>query len=241
MEGYFCEVLQAADPAGDAAQVTESCRDFITELTGRQTIYQAIELERRVNLAGARALPAAAYKQEYLRRLHARIEHRLTGLRDGSRPPEDFLVAGSIDLLRRLVAAGITCHLASGTDRPNVVEEAELLGLTEFFCAETEVRIHGALPDYENFSKRQVIERLVDDEGLGDGQFVGFGDGFVEIEETRRGGGIAVAIASREDGTHGMDPWKQQRLTDAGAQLMVADWLDIDALLATLGVTGRRA
>ena len=61
--------------------------------------------------------------------------------------------------------------------------------------------------------------------------------GFVEIEETRRAGGVAVGIASREDGGTGCDPWKARRLQDVGAHLLVSDWLQSDLLLRTLGIT----
>ena len=133
---------------------------------------------------------------------------------------------------------GATCYLASGTDLPNVIEEAELLGLSGFFTAdEGHVRIHGALREHANFSKRLVIERIVAQNGLSGPELVAFGDGFVEIEETRRAGGVAVGIASREDGGTGCDPWKARRLQDVGAHLLVSDWLQSDLLLRTLGIT----
>lgn len=238
MVAHFTEVLAEAAPATDVAEHESRCRAFITDLTGRQTIFQARELAERVRAAGVEADTPEAYKAEYLRRLHARIDHRLVALRQGTRPAADFLVPGSIELLQRLVDAGVTCHLASGTDRPNVVEEAELLGLTRFFTEPgDEPRIHGALPDVARFSKRMVIDALVTRHGLAGSQLAGFGDGFVEIEETRRAGGTAVGVASREDGSPGLDEWKAERLAGVGAHVLVPDWHEAPRLLALLGVT----
>lgn len=47
------------------------------------------------------------------------------------------------------------------------------------------MRIHGALREHTNFSKRLVIERIVAQNGLSGPEFVAFGDGFVEIELLR--------------------------------------------------------
>jgi len=137
-----------------------------------------------------------------------------------------------------LQEAGIICYLASGTDLPNVVEETRLLGLTGFFGEDGTVpRIHGALPAYQNFSKRMIIEQIIAENDLSGPELVTFGDGFVEIEETRRAGGIAVGIASCEDGGPEFDAWKAQRLREVGAQLLVSDWSEAVELLRALGVS----
>lgn len=238
METYFLEVLVVAAPETPPADHERACREFIERLTGRQTIYQALELEDRVRAAGVMPLPAAQYKAEYLRRLQRHIEHRLRDLRAGTQSPEDHLVSGSLDLLEGLHAAGVTCWLASGTDLPSVIEEAELLGLTSFFVgAEDEpARIYGALEEYQNFSKAMIIEKILTEYGLSGPELVAFGDGYVEIEETRRAGGIAVGIASRESGGVGFDPWKQRRLQQVGAHVLVPDWSESGQLLALLQV-----
>jgi phosphoglycolate phosphatase len=239
MEAYFLEVLAAAAPGTPAAEHGRTCREFIERLTGRQTIYQALELEDRVRATSATPLPAAQYKAEYLRRLQQHIEHRLRDVRAGIQIPEDHLVSGSINLLARLKAAGVTCWLASGTDHARVVEEAELLGLTGFFAGAQDEpdRIYGALEDYQNFSKAMIIEKIMADFGLSGPELVAFGDGYVEIEETRRAGGIAVGIASRESGGVGFDPWKKQRLQQVGAHVLVADWSEVIQLFSLLHLT----
>jgi phosphoglycolate phosphatase len=238
MESYFCQVLDEADPATPPAEHESAARDFITRLTGRQTIYQALELERLVQATGATPLPAMQYKAEYLSRLHGHIEHRLRSLREQTCAPDEYLVRGTVDLLSALQEAGITCYLASGTDLPNVIEEAQLLGLTGFFVEDGAApRIHGALPEYQSFSKRMVIERIITENHLSGDELVAFGDGFVEIEETRRAGGIAVGIASREDGGTGLDSWKAHRLQEVGAHMLVPDWCASEELLGILGIS----
>src|SRR5262249_26056552 len=80
-------------------------------------------------------------------------------------------------------------YLASGTDLKYVRAEADLLGLTPYFGE----HVYGALDDYKSFSKQLVIERILREHGLGGGALLGFGDGFVEIEEVKKVGGVAVA------------------------------------------------
>ena len=67
-----------------------------------------------------------------------------------------------------------------------------MLGLDQFFGE----RIHGALDDPGAFSKAQVIERILGDHAIDGESLVGFGDGFVEIQNIRETGGLAVAVAS---------------------------------------------
>lgn len=234
MTEYFAEVLGAVSPGVEAAALTAECLEFVTRLTGEQTIYQALELAERVAQRGGEPAPAAQYKAEYLRRLHARIDPRREALRQGRQPATAFHVSGSLPLLRGLGAAGVTCYLASGTDVEFVREEAELLGFSEFFDGGR--RIYGAVEDYRTFSKQMVIERIIADNDLSGLELVAFGDGYVEIEEIRRAGGVAVGVASREDGGQGYDPWKRNRLCQVHAHVLVPDWQKSERLLGFLGV-----
>ena len=88
------------------------------------------------------------------------------------------LLGGVVDRFRDLDVA----DLASGTELEHVRREAEVLGLTPFFGE----HIYGALDDYRKFSKRMVIERILRDHNLGGEALLGFGDGYVEIEEIKR-------------------------------------------------------
>ena len=50
-----------------------------------------------------------------------------------------------------------------------------------------------------------VIEQILSDINLRGEELLGFGDGFVEIEEIKRVGGVAVAVASDEVKRRGVD------------------------------------
>src|SRR5205085_11825900 len=104
------------------------------------------------------------------------------------------------------------------------------LGLTEFFGE----HIYGALDDYQSFSKKMIIDRILHDNNLGGQELLGFGDGFVEIEEIKAVGGTAVAVASDEVRREGINEWKRQRLMRAGADLVIGDYRDSAALVAFL-------
>src|SRR5207253_2052661 len=101
-----------------------------------------------------------------------------------------------------------------------VRQEAELLDLTRFFGG----HIYGALDDYKTFSKKLVIERILREHNLQGVELLGFGDGFVEIEEIKRAGGVAIAVASDEVRRSGINAWKRNRLIKAGADIVIPDY-----------------
>ena len=107
---------------------------------------------------------------------------------------------------------------------------SELLGLAPFFGE----RIYGALDDYQNFSKKMIIERILKEHNLKGEELLGFGDGFVEIEEIRRAGGVAVAVASDEVRRQGINAWKRDRLVRAGADIVIPEYRRADVLLGYL-------
>jgi phosphoglycolate phosphatase-like HAD superfamily hydrolase len=201
----------------------------IMRLNGKQTIYQMIQFAGRVQERGGTPREPLWYKHEYLRRLDIHIQHRLEGLRSGRVGADDLLVFGARALLEHLQATDLTLYLASGTDEVYVKREAGLLDLDRYFGS----RIYGALDDYKQFSKKMVIERILREnsvEGIG---LLSFGDGYVEIENTKEAGGLAVAVASDEanNGAGQMDEWKRQRLTGVGADVVIPDFRDAQVLM----------
>jgi phosphoglycolate phosphatase len=211
------EILAALD-TGETNQELESIvTEFVDRLTGKQTIYQMIELARQVRERGGEPLEPLAYKHEYLERLWIRIEHRVAALKAGDVAPVEMVVPGAIEILQNLQQRGLTCYLASGTDQPYVLDEAAALGITHYFGD----RIYGALDEYERFSKAQVIQDILKTHDLQGSQLLAFGDGFVEIEETKRAGGIAVGVASDEVKRQDVDQWKRSRLIQAGADVII--------------------
>ena len=168
--------------------------DDMMKLNGKQTIYQMIQFAERVRERGGSPREPLWYKHEYLRRLELRIHDRIEGLRNGRIDPQSLLVHDSRRLLEALRARGLRLYLASGTDEVFVKREAELLGVTEFFGA----CIYGAQDDYKSFSKKMVIERILRENEIQGSSLLAFGDGYVEIQNTKEVGGLAVAVASDE-------------------------------------------
>lgn len=229
MTPYFANVLAACPDGKSVEEETPIAREFIDLLTGRQTIYQCIRLAEEVATRGSTPEEPIDYKWEYLRRLGDHIDSRCEGLRSGEFSPQDWVVAGSFELLDALRERGMNLYLASGTDEPFVVEEAKLLGVDGYFDG-----IFGAKDDYKLFSKAMVIERIIKEHDLAGEQLAGFGDGFVEIENVKAVGGLAVGVASNEQTREGVDLWKRDRLVAAGADAIVPDFSDVLQLTSWL-------
>jgi phosphoglycolate phosphatase-like HAD superfamily hydrolase len=227
----FAEFLPPA--AGESEEERQRlCYDDIMRLNGKQTIYQMIQLAERIKERGGTPREPLWYKHEYLRRLDERIRTRLESLRTGAQRPEDWLVHGARPLLEMLRRRGLPMYLASGTDEIFVKQESQLLDLTQFFGK----HIYGALDDYKQFSKKMVIERILRENRIPGEQLLSFGDGYVEIENTKEVGGLAVAVASDEahNGSGKFDEWKRTRLLGVGADVVIADFRDGEALLNRL-------
>lgn len=225
---YFVSVLQET-PQGKKSPVDEieTCvRDFVDFLTGKQTIYQCLRLAEEVQKRGGTPLDALEYKKEYHRRLELRIANRLSDLENGQCDPREHVVPGSYELLERLREKNLTIYLASGTDELYVKKEAELLQLTPYFNG----GIYGAQDDYKTFSKAMVIQKIISDHHLRGSELLGFGDGYVEIENVKQIQGFAVGVASDETNRNGVDQWKRNRLLQAGADVIIPDYRELDEL-----------
>lgn len=228
MVPYFTDEL-CQTPGGrelPREQLELKAREFITLLTGKQTIYQCIRLTEEIRALGGTPLDPQAYKDEYHRRLLQRIDGRLKGLASGQIDPETLTVPGSYELLDMLLRHGVTPYLASGTDEVYVLEEARLLGVDRYFGK----HIYGAQREYQTFSKKMVIDRIIRENHLSGDELLGFGDGYVEIENIREAGGYAVGVASNEALRQGIDDWKRERLIKAGAHLIIPDYRQLSQL-----------
>jgi len=231
MEAMMVENLMETPEHESESDIKSIVREFITELTGKQTIYQMIRLCEEIAMRGGLPADPLVYKQNYHARLLDRIQHRLDGLESKQLHPDEMLVPGSLEILNRLKEKNISCYLASGTDETYVVAEADLLGVTPYFKA-----VYGAMDDYKNFSKRMVIQRIIQENDLKGLELVAFGDGYVEIEDTKGVGGIAVGVATNEDTKIGVNEWKRARLIRAGADIIIPDFRQVGALLRLLFV-----
>ncbi len=210
-------------------EVTAVVKEFVTRLNGKQTIYQMIQLAEEIARRGGVPEDPLVYKYGYLDRLWQRIHHRVEKLESGKIDPDDLLVPGSRDLLENLKRRGIRCFLASGTDEPFVLNESAALKIDGYFAG-----IYGALDDYKKFSKKMLIERIFRENRLGGPEFAAFGDGYVEIEDTARAGGISIGVASNEAERQGIDEWKRNRLIQAGAHMIIPDFREQEKVVAFL-------
>jgi rfaE bifunctional protein kinase chain/domain len=217
--------------------VKERVRDFIDTTTGVQTLVQMHGLVEMVREFGI--VPAAevkdpqGYKDVYNRELLAMVSDRLAKLRRGELCVDDYTLKGAVPMLKALRAAGVKLHLASGTDELDVITEAEALGHAVFF----EGRIHGAVGNVAVEAKKVVLEKILEQIGAsGASTLVTFGDGPVEVRETRRRGGMTVGVASNEVRRFGWNMRKRTRLIRAGADVVVPDFSQWRSLCKLLGV-----
>jgi phosphoglycolate phosphatase len=230
MVPMMVEILSDLKTGESEEQLRGLVEEFVWRLTGKETIYQMIAFAEAVQARGGKPLEPAAYKQMYLDRLWQKIESRVEALRKGQADPEEYMVPGSLDLLDRLKARGLKMYLASGTDEIYMKEEARLLGVTKYFDG----GVYGALDDYKSFSKAILIQRILSTAEYQGNQFLGFGDGYVEIEEVKNVGGVAVGVASEEPACHRVDEWKRQRLIGVGADYIVPNYLCGEELFSSL-------
>ena len=230
MVPMMVEVLAECRTGESDAQLREVVEDFVWRLTGQETIYQMIRLAEEVRARGGLPLDPLVYKHRYLERLWQVIRHRVEELRAGACSPDRYLVPGARAVLEALRGRGLRMYLASGTDEIYMKEEANLLDVARYFDG----GVYGALDDYRSFSKRILVERILTLPETRGVDLLGFGDGYVEIEEVKRVGGVAVGIASDEPDCLAIDEWKRQRLIGAGADYIVPNYLGFDALTRTL-------
>lgn len=215
-------------------RVVRRVTEYIDQSTGIETIHQMealVEMVREFGFVPAKeVLDPQGYKELYNQALMQEVDRRLQKLQDGELDVPDFVIKGAIDFVRKLHAAGIKLYLASGTDHADVVREAKSLGYAEFF----EDRIYGYMGDASTNTKRNVIKTIIGDNRLHREQFVCFGDGPVELRETKRFGGTAVGVASDEVRRYGLNFSKRNRLVKGGADLIIPDYSQSGKLLDVL-------
>ena len=227
MYNYFIDEIMACPGAPDREETRALVMDFVDKLTGKQTIFQCIHLRDEIVRLGGEPKDPLDYKREYLRRLLLHIKERHKALKNGG-DAEPYLVPGVKDTLAALKQRGVKCFLTSGTDEEDVVEEAKLLGVYDFFES-----IHGATDANSTVcSKELVLRQLIEEKGLKGSGLLGFGDGYVEIELTKQAGGYAVAVATEEGKRDtSVNGWKRSRLIRAGADCVIPDFTDTRRLM----------
>ena len=211
-------------------ELTALVEEYVGQLTGRQTIYQMIEFTEQLKKRGAEPLDPLEYKHIYLERLSDKIKNRIASLESEATPPDEMMVPGSRRLLEALHERGMTMYLASGTDQPFMRAEAKLLQVEHFF----EGGCFGALDDYKSFSKKILIEKIIRESGFLGSEFLGFGDGFVEIQNVKEVSGVAVGVATDEPECRQVDLVKRKRLVSVGADWIVPNFSAREEILRVL-------
>jgi phosphoglycolate phosphatase-like HAD superfamily hydrolase len=230
MVPMMVEILLDLKTGESEDQLRAVVEDFVWKLTGKETIYQMMAFADAIAARGGKPLEPLAYKKMYLDRLWKKIESRIEELRKGHASPEKYLVPGARAWLENLKERGMKMYLASGTDEVYMKEEARLLDVARYF----EGGVYGALDDYKSFSKAILIQRILASADFQGSEFLGFGDGYVEIEEVKHVGGVAVGVASQEPECRTVDDWKRTRLIGVGADYIVPNFLCNEELMTTL-------
>ncbi len=217
------------------SQVEHTVSNFIDDTTGIQTIVQMeglVDLVKQFRSVPESAiLDAPAYKEIYNDRLMERVRVRRKAVESGELSIEAATVRGAIAFIEALSARGITMYIFSGTDRDDVRHEAELLGVAKHFA-----QITGSIGNYAAYNKERVIKELMAEHDLSGAEVLVVGDGPVEIRHGCALGCVTVGVASNEAGGEGWDEAKRERLSKAGAHILVPDFLNHAEVLHATGL-----
>jgi phosphoglycolate phosphatase-like HAD superfamily hydrolase len=215
--------------------VVAAVRDYIDKTTGLQTLAQMkglVQLVRKFKcVPESNILDEVGYKKLYNDQLSGMVHGRIGKLQRGELSVEDFTIKKASKFLSALHQKGVRLYLASGTDREEVEREAEILGYRSLFGN----RIYGAVGDLTQEAKRMVLEKILADIGDESSErILTFGDGPVEIRETQKKAGYSVGVASDEIRRYGLNLTKRRRLIEAGADVIIPDYCQMDQLLPLL-------
>ena len=209
--------------------------DYIDKTTGIQTLIQMkglTDLIREFNLVPEdKILNEFEYKKIFNDRLMMHVNKRTQKFTDGELNIHDVTIKNAVLFLEKLNKRGMKIFLTSGTDEEDVKREAKLLGYDHYFTG----GIFGATMDIKNEPKRTVINNIIEIIGRKNAdQIITFGDGPVEIAETRKAGGVTVGIASNEVRRYSINTNKRSRLIKAGADIIIPDYSQMDKLFNLL-------
>lgn len=215
------------EPEAECAAHVES---FVMALNGHPTIRQMERFAEEVTARGGTPESPGVYLTQFITALMTVVRGRWESLESRRMPPEEWVVPWAHGILRNLQERTIPIFVASGTDLAHVSHEVELLRLTPFVAG----RVFAPKDNDANFRKRDVIDLAIRELGVQGEELLGFGDGVVETQEVKRVGGVAVGVASSEQGVRGVNRAKRDTLIAAGADIIIPDYEHASELLTWL-------
>jgi phosphoglycolate phosphatase-like HAD superfamily hydrolase len=141
------------------------------------------------------------------------------------------MIEGAADFIKALSKRGLNLYAASGTDHEDVIREAEVLGIRQYFRL-----ILGAPPRKRDCSKEAVLRRLLSDDAVNKGGLLVIGDGRVEIELGVKFGALTLGMATDEVRRWGINPRKRSRLIKAGVHAIAGDYTNFPQILEWAGI-----
>jgi len=144
----------------------------------------------------------------------------------GKLSEEDYQISGAREFVLALHEKGVTICVASGTDDPDVQNEAKVLGMFSLFD-----KLKGAPLRRKDCSKEAVLRDLIESQGLMGEELLVVGDGRVEIALGNEFGAITLGAATDEAARSGVNPVKRDRLISSGAHAIVGDFSDTKGLI----------
>ena len=211
--------------------IREQMRRDILALNGKPSIHQMRRFHQYALGLNVTPPPPDELLELYLRRLDEILQQRIGLLLREEARREQFVIAGAFPMLDELRARELKLIILSGTAEPEVKRESVVLGLQPYFGE----HIYGSTPGLD-FSKKQVIDRIMHEEGIQGAHLLSFGDGPVEIEFTKAVGGLAIGVASDEQahGSGHIDEDKREHLLRAGADVIIPDYRNARPILDTI-------
>lgn len=211
-------------------EIIEEVNQVIDETTGIQTIFQMEKLVEMVRAHGLvppdKMLDAYGYKDIYNDRLMVPVNERIARLESGEMTLEQATLRGSLDFVKALRDRGVCLYVFSGTDRDDVRNEAAKVGAAPFFN-----EIWGAVRNVAEYSKEKVLREIIEQHHLHGAEVMVVGDGPVEIRNGKEFGCITLGVASDEAAGRGWNEEKRNRLIRAGADIMIPDFGETQALI----------